>query len=76
MPKARHRKFKDPMMQRCYDHYRTADIREDKGSSDRRAYWMGREGYPADRVAPRNSLTYAIWAAGADVRHDMTAQPE
>ena len=68
------RKFKDPSMQRCYDHFRTANIKPDKGSSDRRAYWMGREGYPAERVAPRNSLSYAIWAAGADVRKDLKEQ--
>jgi len=73
---SRHRTFKDPMMQRAYDHFRTAEIKPDRGSSDRAAYWNGREDLGArySCVMPaRSSLTYAIYMAGKDVQTEMDA---
>lgn len=63
------RKFKDPMMQRVYDHYRTAEISPNRGSSDRAAYWNGRENLGAKYphlMPSRNTVIYAIYVAGVD----------
>ena len=63
------RTFKNPQMQKVYDHYRTAEIKPDRNSSDRAAYWNGREGlgskYP--HLMPKRSfISYAIYVAGVD----------
>ena len=67
------RTFKDPTMQRVYDNYRTADIKANRGRSDRAAYWNGREGlgekYPHLKPA-RNTVIYAIYVAGVDRSKD------
>jgi len=63
------RHFKDSWMQQVYDHYRSADIKADRGSSDRAVYWDGREGkgkkYP-HLIPMKNTLAYARYVAGVD----------
>lgn len=63
------RKYKDPLMQRAYNYFRTAEIRQDRSSSDRAAFWNGMEGrgkqYP-HLLPPRNSVAWAIYHAGVD----------
>jgi len=61
-------------MQKVYDHYRTADIKANRGSSDRAAYWNGREGLGAKYphlMPERSSITYAIYVAGVDAQADL-----
>lgn len=70
------RKFKNPQMQKVYDHYRTADITENRGSSDRAAYWNGRANLGATYphlMPSRSSISYAIYMAGVDRSADEVA---
>ena len=71
---ARRRTFKDQMMQRAYDHYRHAEITDNRGSSDRAAYWNGRSSlgaqYPHLKPA-RNTIIYAIYVAGVDRQSEI-----
>lgn len=63
------RRFKNPQMQKVYDHYRTAEIADNRGSSDRAVYWNGRENLGAKYphlIPSRSSLSYAIYVAGLD----------
>ena len=63
------RKFKNPHMQKVYNHYLASDITANRGSSDRAAYWNGYEGiglkYP-HLLPERSSISYAIYVAGVD----------
>lgn len=63
------RKFKDPWMQKAYDHFRTSDITTDRRSSDRATYWDGRMNAGAkysNRMPTRGTISYAIYMAGVD----------
>ena len=67
------RTFKNAQMQKVYDHYRTADITANRGSSDRAAYWNGRENLGAKfphLLPERSSVSYAIYVAGLDRSND------
>lgn len=68
------RKFKDSHTQKVYDHYRVANIKANRGSSDRAVYWNGREGlgskYP-HLLPERSSVSYAIYVAGVDRSADF-----
>jgi hypothetical protein len=69
------RKFKNRNMQEMYDICRrlAGDLNSEffingkprRGAAHRSAYWTGREGKP-NKLWPRNSLSYACWAAGKD----------
>jgi len=70
------RHYKDPMMQRAYDHYCAhppiKDGRRHRGSSDRVTFWGGVDGIR--RIYPRNSIAHAIYMAGRDTRNNDTVR--
>jgi hypothetical protein len=68
---AKHRTFKDRMMQGMYDNCRRLNAEgkfQHEGpthGTSHEAYWHGRRGTRKGRYS-KNSLAYAAWAAGMD----------
>jgi len=70
------RRYKDPMLQRLYDHFRAhppiRDGRRHHGASHRSAFWRGVDGIERDGRSPyvRGSQCQVCYMAGQDSRVD------
>ena len=70
------RKYKDPTLQRIYDHYRShppiKDGRRHRGSSDRASFWDGVDNMRRGGrlLYLRISMGHVIYMAGRDSRND------
>lgn len=62
-----HRRFKDPILQRVYDHLRATKPENSQAQgSTGNAYWVGRYRTGTRPFAQPGSPAYAAWCAGVD----------